>query len=107
MQVDVELLVVPDCANEAATLRMVRAVLDELGLDDVRVRTTVIDNELEARRREFVGSPTVLVNGADPFAVPGLLPGLACRVYITGSRLSGVPDRDLLREAITAAMDST
>jgi hypothetical protein len=105
LSVDVELLVVPDCANEAAARSLMRGVLDELGLVDTVIRTTVISTEDKARRRGFAGSPTILVDGVDPFAEPGMALAEACRVYRTGSTPSGIPDRAVLRDAVNAASD--
>ena len=51
----------------------------------------------------FRGSPTVLVDGADPFAEPGQPFAYACRVYATPGGLAGSPTREQLRDAISAA----
>jgi hypothetical protein len=101
--VDIELLVVPDCPNEIPTARLVRDVLDDLGLTSTTVRTILIRTPHDARLRGFIGSPTVLINGIDPFAEPGREPALACRVYSTQSGISGVPSPYAVRQAITAA----
>ena len=37
--------------------------------------------EREAAEAGMRGSPTLLINGVDPFAAPGQAPGLACRLY--------------------------
>lgn len=46
------------------------------------------------------GSPTLLVNGADPFAAHGQAPSLSCRLYPDGK--DGVPSEDQLRLALGA-----
>jgi hypothetical protein len=50
------------------------------------------------------GSPRLLINGADPFAVPGQVPGLACRLYrdATG-RPAGAPPVEAIRRAVEEA----
>ncbi len=96
------MLVVAGCANEPATLRLIREVLAELGVV-APVRRTVVTSDHDAQRRGFVGSPTVLVDGTDPCPEPDARPGLACRVYATASGRSGVPDRAVIRDAIRAA----
>jgi hypothetical protein len=50
------------------------------------------------------GSPTLLINGVDPFAAPGQLPTLSCRLYpdATG-RLEGAPPVAALRQALQQA----
>ncbi len=102
--VDVELLVVADCPNEAPALVLLRAALDDIGLPDARFRTTVIATQEEAERRGFTGSPTILVDGSDPFAAPGAVPALACRVYRThAGDPAGIPPLRELRQALSRA----
>jgi len=69
--VEVELLVVADCPNRNRAARLVRGVLDELGLNEIPVPVRVVQNEADARQRGFSGSPTVLIDGIDPFDLPG------------------------------------
>lgn len=100
---DVELLVVSRCPNEAPAWVTLDAILAEMGLERVEVRTTVIDSALAADRRGFVGSPTILINGRDPFSTAGAPIGLACRLYPTSTGLVGVPDTVDLRRALERA----
>ncbi|MDQ1739785.1 MAG: hypothetical protein QOE53_1437 [Pseudonocardiales bacterium] len=99
---DIELLVVRDCPHAAVAERLVHAALVELGID-VPVTTTVIIDEQHAVQRGFVGSPTILVNGADPFFQAGLPAGLACRIYPTTDGPAGTPTPGELRHALTRA----
>jgi hypothetical protein len=99
---DVELLVVPHCPNEVLAYDLTRAALAELNLR-ASITTTVIETDDQAKARRFTGSPTFLVNGLDPFAVPGAAVGVACRVYRTPTGLAGVPSLDELREALRPA----
>jgi hypothetical protein len=66
---DVELLVVPDCPNESVARSVLGLAPDPLGLIAQPVRTTVTASQQQAQERGFVGSPTILVDGVDPFAV--------------------------------------
>lgn len=97
---DVELLVVPDCPNESATRIMLRAILDEVGLASVTIRTTVIGSQDDAEQRGFIGSPTVLIEGSDPFALSERAPALACRMYFNPQGPTGVPDPAELRRIL-------
>lgn len=99
---DVELLVVPNCPNEARAHDLTRTALADLGVP-ASVTTTVIESEEQAQARGFTGSPTFLVNGTDPFATPGAAVGLACRMYRTPAGLAGVPALDDLRAALRAS----
>lgn len=100
--VDVELLVVPECPGEAATRDLVRAVLDGSGLSDVGIRTTVVVGPDDAATHRFGGSPSVRINGVDPFPSEGA-PSLACRLYRTPTGLSNIPDPEPIRALIAAA----
>ena len=99
--IDVELLVVPDCPNAPAAKEMLHAALDAAGLPDLGIRVTVITSQREADERGFVGSPTVLINGVDPFAEPGRPPALACRVYRGSAGSSNLPPIHELAKALT------
>jgi hypothetical protein len=70
------------------------------------LKVTLVDTDREAQRRGFVGSPAFLLNGVDPFAVPGAQTGITCRVYPTTAGPSGVPDVAELRDALVRACAS-
>lgn len=101
--VEVDVLIVPDCPNAAAAMALVDAAVQASGLPDTVVRVSVIDSHLEAERRGFVGSPTILVNGVDPFAEPDRRAALACRVYHGAGGVSGLPPANQLCAALLAA----
>ena len=59
----------------------------------------------EAQRLGFAGSPTVLINGRDPFPSDGNA-SLSCRLYATETGLRGVPATEGLLAALhRAALD--
>jgi hypothetical protein len=70
--VDVIVLAIPDCPG--ATLLEERLATVASGLPGVRVTRRVITGEAEAVEAGMRGSPTLLVDGADPFARPGRQP---------------------------------
>lgn len=102
-RVDVGLLVVPDCPNADPAMRLLQTALTKVGLGATSVRTIVIDSGLAEYRRGFTGSPTILLNGRDPFAEPGNQPGLACRVYVTPTGPAGTPPLAELRAELGRA----
>ena len=90
------------CPNWKATdahLREFRAE-GRIGAD---VEYQLIDTIEAAEQHQFHGSPTVLIDGVDPFAAEDAPVGLACRVYQTENGLAGSPSRRLLEEAIQRA----
>ncbi len=101
--VNVELLYFDDCPNWQVTDAHLAALALELG--GMAVTYHLVETPEEAARVGFRGSPTVLVNGVDPFAT-GTDPvgGLSCRVYRTPEGPAGSPTLDQLREVLTAAI---
>jgi hypothetical protein len=71
----------------------------------VPVRISVTASQQQAEERESVGSPTILVDGVDPFGVAGQSAALAGRVCATPAGLSGVPPLGDVVCALTAARD--
>lgn len=102
--VEVELLVVADCPNGVTASRALLEAARLAGVeDDLRVNVTVVKTDDEAQRLGFGGSPTFLIGGVDPFAVPGAAFGVTCRVYRVRCGVSVVPDVEELREALVRA----
>lgn len=98
---DLELLTVPDCPNAAAFEEQLAAAL--AGLPAAGVRRRVVGDEREAAEAGMHGSPTLLVNGQDPFAAPGEPPSLSCRLYRDAAgRAAAVPSAEELRRVLTA-----
>jgi hypothetical protein len=66
------------CPNwELARERVVEAVQLAGASNDIELRR--VDSPEEAERVGFAGSPTILIDGADPF--PTGTTGFACRLY--------------------------
>ena len=86
-QVDV-VVVGAGFAGLAAADRLVASGLDVLVLE-------------EADRVGFRGSPSVLIDGTDPFSDPDAPVGLSCRVYSTPDGLAGSPTLEQLRTALS------
>ncbi|NNM46960.1 hypothetical protein HJG52_13200 [Knoellia sp. DB2414S] len=96
---DIELLVVSDCPNEAAAAALIATAVADTGVRATITRTTIVSED-QAQQRGFIGSPTILLDGVDPFAVPAAAVGLACRLYSTPNGLAGVPGLRDLRQAL-------
>ena len=99
---ELTVLAVPGCPNAPVLERRLAAAL--AGRPPVTVTRHVIASAAEAAEWGMHGSPTLLVNGHDPFAVPGKGPALACRLYQgDGGRLEGAPTVEALRRALERA----
>ena len=99
--VDVTLLFFPDCPNWRLADERLREALARAGRDDVRVQHRPVTTAEHAEAAGFRGSPTVLVNGRDPFADPAAPAGLSCRVYPAEAGLAGAPSVDQLLAVLT------
>ncbi|MFE0130955.1 alkylmercury lyase family protein [Streptomyces sp. NPDC059037] len=97
----ITVLTVPDCPNAPVARERLRTAL--AGRAAVVVQVEVRD-EAEAARWGMTGSPTVLLDGNDPFARPGAAPSVSCRIYRhEDGAVDGAPAVDELRRALTAA----
>ena len=84
---------------------MLREAMEAVGLDPGSIEVHEVDTEETAERQEFVGSPTIRVDGRDvQQPAEGEPTGLACRVYRRrDGRISPLPDPADLRDALRAA----
>ena len=91
----IELLYFEGCPGAAETLRAIERVVGEggLGADVVPVEVK------SATHPGFSGSPTVLVDGGDPFPA-SRTSGLSCRLYKTPEGARNSPTEAMLRTAI-------
>ncbi len=90
------------CPNWIDAESHIRQALETLG-EDTDIDKQRIETMEEAVAVGFTGSPTILINNRDPFAIDGAQPGLACRVYPTPDGLRGAPTVDQLLTALMAA----
>jgi hypothetical protein len=101
---ELTVLAVPDCPNAPALRERLAEAL--AGYPAVPVARQVITDAAGAAAWGMHGSPTLLVNGEDPFAVPGTPPALACRLYRDeDGSLQGAPSVPELRRALDHARD--
>lgn len=87
---DVALLYFDGCPNWQQTDERLREALASAGRDLTPSYVEVTSPE-DAERLGFRGSPTVLVDGVDPFAEATAPVGLSCRVFATPDGLRGAP----------------
>lgn len=97
---DVQLPVVPDCPNEHRAGELLRRALTEAGIGGTQMWTVVVTTAEQAEQLRFPGSPTIMLDGADPFPSPDGRTGVACRVYTGTGGPRGVPELSALTAAI-------
>jgi hypothetical protein len=91
------------CPHWRTAHERLRQALREEGLSHVEPILERLETPDEAERLRFVGSPTILVNGRDPFAGIDESFGMSCRVYQTPEGLAGSPTVEQLREVLRSA----
>ena len=70
---------------------------------EITVTRHLVETFDEAERVAFHGSPSIFVDGVDPFADAGAGVGLACRIYQTPQGPAGAPTLEQLRSAVAHA----
>jgi hypothetical protein len=102
----VEFLWWEECPSWERALSILHEEMEELGLDPASVVVRELLSDIEAREADFVGSPTIRVDGQD-IQPPGDEPvGLTCRVYRRpDGRTSPLPDRADVRDALVSAIE--
>ena len=93
---DVELLYFEGCPSWRVMDDRLCVLGAEFGFEHERI---LVDTPEAAQRVGFLGSPTVRIDGHDPFAQPGAAVGLSCRVYPSADGLTGCPGLAELRAA--------
>jgi hypothetical protein len=100
---DVRLLYFDDCPNWRLVEARLVAALATLGGPPPAVTHQRVTTAEEAEAAGFRGSPTVLVDGRDPFATPDDPVGLACRVYRTPAGVGHAPTVEQLVSVLADA----
>lgn len=96
----IQLLYFDGCPNWVRTEEALREALREASHADARVELVRVETPEEAEARRFVGSPTVLIDGRDPFSTGDESVGFACRLFRTPHGFAGSPTMEMLREAL-------
>ncbi len=79
-------------------------MLSDAGLDPEAIEVRQVETDEQAREEDFIGSPTIRVDGREVERSSGESPGLTCRLYRRrDGRSSPTPDPDDLRAAVRAA----
>lgn len=96
----VTLLYLEGCPNWKVADERLSALAHELGWQVERRR---IETSEQAVESGFRGSPTILVDGRDPFDDCDEPMGLSCRIYETPDGPAGAPTRQQLRSQLKGA----
>jgi hypothetical protein len=98
----IQILHVPDCPGAAVLTERLAPLL--AGRPDLHLDRQVVKDDAHGVTLGMSGSPTLLLDGADPFAEPGRSPSMSCRLYRDADgHVSGSPSAAQLRRALAAA----
>ena len=97
---DVRVVYFDGCPHWEVAEQRLRTALERVGRGGERINHDLVATAEDAERLGFIGSPTILVDGLDPFATGGEQPALACRVFSTPEGRSGSPTVEQLVEVL-------
>ena len=92
-----QLLYFPECPHWRLAEERLSEVAERLGLS---IEHQLVTTEEEADRVSFCGSPTILIDGVDPFAESDQAIGLSCRIYRTPDGYAGLPTSEQIAAAL-------
>ena len=99
VEVQIDVLTVAGCPN----LELVRSRLGQALVATgavATVREILIETAAAAEQAGMRGSPTILIDGRDPFVGEGERGSLSCRLYTADGHVSGAPEVARLVEAL-------
>lgn len=98
----IEVLYFMVCPNHEPTVRLVKQVIDRLGVP-ANLREVEVKQTDDPATLKFIGSPTVLIDGQDidPDQRRGARYGFGCRTF-SGA---GVPPAEMIEQAVREASD--
>ncbi|MHB8467805.1 MAG: thioredoxin family protein [Acidimicrobiales bacterium] len=100
---DVRLVYFDDCPNWQVADARLKEALAALDQDAAAVAYEQVTTPEEAERSGFRGSPTILIDGRDPFAQPDAPVGLSCRIYRTDRGVEPSPTVEQLVAVLSSA----
>lgn len=97
----VELFYFDGCPNWTVADQRLSEALTRVGRDDITVERRLVETPAQADEVGFTGSPTIRIDGDDPFATGEEQIAFACRVYTTPTGLGGSPTVEQLIEVLS------
>jgi len=97
----IELFYFDGCPNYEKAEARLKEIMKELGIQ-APVQRIRVEDEADAVKQKFIGSPTIRINGkdVDPNASRDTQYGLKCRIFRTDKGFQGVPLDEWIRDAL-------
>lgn len=99
-RMEVRLLYFDGCPHWMVAHERLRAAMAQVGTE-TPIEQVLIESPQDAEANAFIGSPTIRVDGRDPFARGDEQVGLACRLYATPEGPAGSPTVAQLIEVLS------
>lgn len=99
---EIRVLYFDGCPHWQVVVERLHEALRIADRQDADVLLEPVDTPEAAERWQFRGSPTVLMEGTDPFGGAGPV-GLSCRIYDTDDGPAGAPTVDQLVRLLRTA----
>jgi hypothetical protein len=96
---EIELAYFDGCPSWKEGLENLKSALKAEGLQ-ASISTVLVNDDAEAARIKFLGSPSFRVDGVDLWPEERKRFNLSCRVYPTPQGLVGAPSVEMLREKL-------
>jgi hypothetical protein len=91
------------CPHWILALERLEYAIGYGGVGHVEVDLVSVASQEEALDRGMRGSPTIHIDGADPFPEAGVPLGMRCRIYTTEHGMNGAPSIAQMVEALRVA----
>ena len=99
----IDLLYFDGCPSWEGGMKNLMAALESEGVE-AEINLVSVNDEAQAARLKFSGSPSFQVDGVDWWPEERDDYQLSCRVYSTPQGMKGVPTIEMLREKLRAFM---
>ena len=101
---NIDFLYYEDCPSHDDALERLKQVLVAEGIE-ANLTVTKVETEEQAKELEFVGSPTIRIEGRDIDPPPEeAYYGLTCRAFrLESGRISPLPSVEMIRQGLASA----
>lgn len=93
----VQIIYFDGCPHWQTALHRLKVALEQVG-PHISIQVQLVTNEIDAKEHHMAGSPTILIDGRDPF--PGGGPAWGCRLYPGEGGMEGSPSLSDLLEVL-------
>ena len=101
--VKIQFLYSEECPSHGEALQRLQKVMEAEGID-AHVEILKVENDKDAERLKYVGSPTIIVNERDIDPLADSRYAVTCRAYrLEDGRISPLPSEAMIREALREA----